>query len=88
MTQTTLSVTDRIAAFVEEQFLVTFGEDVTPDTNLFSAGVMDSFGYVQLVTFLQREFGLSLGDDEILNNVMVSLSSMAKTVNARLAEIG
>lgn len=88
MSETPLSVTDCIAAFIETQFLVSFGEDFTPDTNLFSEGFMDSFGYVQLINFLQTEFGLTLGDDAILTNVMSSLSSMTKAVNARLAEVG
>jgi hypothetical protein len=37
-----------IRAFIEEQFLIEFGDDFPEDTDLFRAGVMDSFGYVRL----------------------------------------
>ena len=76
----------RIADYVETQFLVTLDEDFTPDTNLFEAGIMDSFGYVQLIGFLQTEFGVTLGDDDYLTNVMVSLTRMTDAVTARLAQ--
>lgn len=76
----------RIADYVETQFLVTLDEDFTPDTNLFEAGIMDSFGYVQLIGFLQTEFGVTLGDDDYLTNVMVSLTRMTDVVTARLAQ--
>lgn len=74
----------QIADYIEGQFLVTLGVDFEPDTNLFEAGIMDSFGYVQLIGFLQSQFGLTLGDEDFLNNVMVSLTRMTETVTARL----
>lgn len=88
MTKPGSSVTDRIAAYIEAQFLVTYGEDFTAVTNLFEAGIMDSFGYVQLINFIQTEFGITLDDDAILTSVMVSLQRMADAVTASLAEVG
>ena len=69
-----------IRGYVEDQFLVTYGEDFQSDTNLFAAGIMDSFGYVQLVEFLQIHFGVTFDDDAILGNVMVSVDRMAAAV--------
>lgn len=88
MTQSHSAVIDRIAAYIEEQFLVTYGEDFTAATNLFETGIMDSFGYVQLINFLQSEFGITLDDDAILTSVMVSLQRMTDAVTASLAEAG
>ncbi|WP_275466511.1 acyl carrier protein [Streptomyces noursei] len=61
---------------MEDRFLVEFGEDVTPDTDLFKAGVMDSFGYLQLMDFLEAEFGVKISPDEILGNIFVSLATI------------
>lgn len=88
MIQSDTAVIDRIAAYIEAQFLVTNGEDFTAGTNLFEAGIMDSFGYVQLVNFIQSEFGITLDDDAILTSVMVSLQRMTDAVTASLAEAG
>ncbi|BCH61726.1 phosphopantetheine-binding protein [Agrobacterium vitis] len=80
------TVAPRIAKYIEEQFLVIFGEDFDVDTNLFEAGIMDSFGYVQLLGFLQSEFQLTLEDDEFLTNVMSSLRRMAVAASAKLVQ--
>jgi len=66
---------------------VTYGEDFTAGTNLFESGIMDSFSYVQLINFLQSTFDITLGDDAILTNVMVSLQRMTDAVTAGLAKV-
>lgn len=73
-----------IKAQIEEEMLVTYGEDFADDTNLFEAGIMDSFGYVQLVDFLQDTFGIAFSDDDILTNVLVSLARMTEAVEAQV----
>ena len=42
---------------------------------ILQAGLIDSFGFVQLVAFLEKEFGIKITDDEVLSD---SLSSFAK----------
>lgn len=76
----TASAETSIRRYIEDQFLVVYEVDFTADTNLFQAGIMDSFGYIQLVEFLQETFDIQLGDDAILGNVMVSQSSMLAAV--------
>ncbi len=79
---------DKIRAFIEEQFLVEFDDDFPEDTNLFKEGVMDSFGYVQLCRFLEREFAITFSEAEMTGNVLVSLSQIRDTVAAKLAAAG
>lgn len=79
---------DKIRAFIEEQFLVEFDDDFPEDTNLFKEGVMDSFGYVQLCRFLEREFAIAFTEAEMTGNVLVSLTQIRATVAAKLAQSG
>jgi len=80
---------DKIRAFIEEQFLVEFDDDDFPeDTNLFKEGVMDSFGYVQLCRFLEREFAITFTEAEMTGNVLVSLTQIRDTVTAKLKQNG
>jgi D-alanine--poly(phosphoribitol) ligase subunit 2 len=72
-----------IRKYIEDQFLVTWGQDFFDDTDLFQAGIMDSFGYVRLVGFLQSTFGLVFDDEEILTNVMVSCDRMFALIAVR-----
>ncbi|OJX77739.1 phosphopantetheine-binding protein [Magnetospirillum sp. 64-120] len=79
---------DKIRAFIEDQFLVSFDEDFPEDTNLFKEGIMDSFGYVQLCRFLEREFAITFSEAEMTGNVLVSLSQIRDTVAAKVAALG
>ncbi|MEV5595461.1 acyl carrier protein [Streptomyces sp. NPDC052496] len=68
--------TQKIQQFIEERFLVEFGGEVTAGTDLFKAGVIDSFGYIQLMSFIEDEFALEISDDELLAEVFVSLADL------------
>lgn len=75
-----------IRAHIEEEFLVQFGGELADDTDLFKAGIIDSFGYVRLIGFLQDTFGVSFGDEELLTNVMISVDRMADAIAAKLGQ--
>ncbi|WP_414167376.1 phosphopantetheine-binding protein [Streptoverticillium reticulum] len=77
--------TEKIRQFVEDRFLVEFGGDVTADSDLFKAGVMDSFGYIQLMGFLEDEFGIGISDEDMLTSVLVSLDAIDGFVAGKLA---
>ena len=68
--------TDKIRQFMETQFMFRFGDEVSDDTDLFQSGHMDSFGYIQLVRFIEAEFNLKFSDEDILSNVLVSFSAI------------
>lgn len=78
---------ETIRIYIQDQFLVTFGENFQAETDLFQAGIMDSFGYIQLIDFLQTTFDLEFDDEDILANVMVSLERMTAVVTANAASM-
>ncbi|MEV7186170.1 acyl carrier protein [Kitasatospora sp. NPDC093102] len=79
------STTDTIRTYLEERFLFEFDEEITPNTDLFKAGVIDSFGYVRMMKFLESEFSMVLDSDEILMDVLVSLDAIDGFVQKKLA---
>ncbi|WP_316976523.1 acyl carrier protein [Shumkonia mesophila] len=79
---------DKIRAFIEDQFLVEFDESFPEGTNLFKEGVMDSFGYVQLCRFLEKEFAIAFTEAEMTGNVLVSLTQIRETVAQKVARRG
>ncbi|MFB6877492.1 phosphopantetheine-binding protein [Streptomyces sp. NPDC056323] len=75
-----------IRRLIEEQFLVDFDGELTAETDLFKAGVMDSFGYIQLLNSVERDFSLQLTDEEFLRNIFSSLETIDAFVAKKLAE--
>jgi D-alanine--poly(phosphoribitol) ligase subunit 2 len=79
---------DRIRLFLEDQFLIDFGDELSADTDLFKAGVIDSFGYVRLMSFLREDFSLEVATEDMLMNVLVSLEAMTEFVTRHSAVRG
>ncbi|MEV5203140.1 phosphopantetheine-binding protein [Streptomyces sp. NPDC053720] len=75
-----------IQRLIEDQFLVEFDGELTAESDLFKTGVMDSFGYIQLLTAIEGEFSLQLTDEEFLRNIFSSLDAIDAFVANKLAD--
>lgn len=76
----------RLRNMIEEQFLVEFDEELTDQSDLFKAGVIDSFGYIQLLGSIEEEFSIQLKDEDFLKNILTSLESIDAFVAKKIAE--
>jgi acyl carrier protein len=72
-----------VRAFVEEHFLVTFGADFDLTTNLFETQIIDSFGFVELVRFLEREFAIEIRDPDLVSGALTSIAHIVDLVKER-----
>jgi acyl carrier protein len=75
-----------IRQFITDNFL--FREDrasLTDSESLLEAGVIDSTGVLELVAFLETEFGLSVGDSEMVPENLDSISRIVSYVKGKTA---
>ncbi|MBN3725607.1 phosphopantetheine-binding protein [Burkholderia sp. Ac-20379] len=75
----------KIRDYIEENFLIEFDEDFPEDTDLFKAGIMDSFGYVQMCRFIEREFNIKFSEQDMTHNVLISVTRIEQFVEQKLA---
>ena len=52
----------RIRDFISSKSKMVKGDDLATDTKLFTSGLLDSLTFIQLVTFIESTFNLSLAD--------------------------
>lgn len=64
---------------------VTGGRDVANDEPLIENGVMTSLQTVELVTFLEDEFGIMIEDEEFDEENFASVDSIATLVEGKAA---
>lgn len=79
-------VQKKIREFIEDNFL--FREDraaISDTESLLEAGVIDSTGVLELVAFLESEFGLAVGDADIVPENLDSISRIAGYVGRKSA---
>jgi acyl carrier protein len=79
----------KIRQYLAETLLIEFSDDdggVREDANLFESGLIDSFGFVQLVAFLEKEFDIKISDDEVLSDSLSSFAKIRSFVEAKVAQ--
>ncbi|WP_222598231.1 acyl carrier protein [Lentzea tibetensis] len=74
-------LTAELKSYLENEALFRFDDEITEDTDLFKAGVLDSFGYVSLMNHVRERHGVELGED-LLDSVLVSLRGIVEFVEA------
>lgn len=75
----------KLRRFFAEQLMVKFDDRLTENSNLFQQGVINSHGYMQILNFLEKEFNVTLTDDELFSNVLVSYSNILDFLESKCA---
>ncbi len=75
------SVSYSLRSFIEDNYLVSFEEEgFDNETNLFENGIIDSFGLVELITFIEGNFSKKFRDDELTSPLLSSISGMISLI--------
>lgn len=72
-----------ILDYLRDAVLLDPAEEIPLDESLLEARVLDSYGVVDLVTFLEREFGVTIPDEDLTKEKLGSIRKMAKYVETR-----
>lgn len=76
-----MNETRRIRDFILETFLFTNDEAaLADDESLLEKGIIDSTGVLELVTFLESEFGITVEDEELLPDNLDSVNRVGAYV--------
>ena len=79
-----MNVTERIFEFVREHFDIGDDPDYTPEVHLFVEGFVDSLGAVEIIDFVENEFGIKITQKDITLYPMNTVSEIAKVVESKL----
>lgn len=84
MSQSEPEILAKVRAFIEREFLYMRPDFKLNDgDDLMKAGVVDSMGVLEVMNFLDEEFGVTLNDDEITEANLGSLQAIARFVATR-----
>lgn len=77
--------TAEIKAFIIANFLFgQEGEGFTDDQSFLESGIIDSTGLLELVSFLEQKYGISIGDRELIPENLDSLRNASQLVARKL----
>jgi acyl carrier protein len=76
---------DEVRAFIIDNFLFgQGGEDLQSEDSLMDKGIIDSTGVLELVGFLERNYGLQVEDEELLPENLDSISNITRYVENKV----
>jgi acyl carrier protein len=59
-----MTIEENVRGFVLENFYVSDPAELTDDASLIETGIVDSMGYLDIILFLETEFGIAIDDRE------------------------
>jgi acyl carrier protein len=81
-----MDVQKRVRQFIIENFYISNPAEVADDTLLVTAGLVDSTGMLEIVTFLESEFGIRIADHETTPENLESIARIAAFVARKQGE--
>lgn len=71
--------------FLFENYLFGYSEDeLTNDTSFLEFGVLDSMGIIELIVFIQNEFGIEISYSEILPENLDSVNRVSRLIYEKM----
>jgi acyl carrier protein len=65
-----------------------FHKNIGDDESLIEAGIMDSLGILILLSILQDRFNITLNENDLNENMFMSINTITQFVEDKLAEQG
>ncbi len=78
-----MSVSQRVKQFIVENFYVSDPAELGDDTLLVTNGYVDSTGMLEIISFLESEFGIRITDQETTPENLESISRIAAFVASK-----
>jgi acyl carrier protein len=80
------AVEETIEGYLTETFLLGMSTEIDRERSLVDAGIVDSTGIVELVSFLEERFAIAIPDEDLTPGNFETVSRIAAYVRRRLAD--
>ena len=83
---TRVEINQKIRQFIEANSPVATQDKLSDTDSLLDNNIIDSMGFLDLVTFVESEFDVAVEDDELLTDNFESIESVTEFVNAKISQ--
>jgi acyl carrier protein len=75
---------DTVKQFIIDNFFYGADTNISPDTSFLGSNIVDSTGILEIVSFLQDTFNVTIDDDEMLPENLDSLKNIEQFLIRKL----
>ena len=78
-------ITQNIRNFLLENYLFGYSDnEISNDTSFLEFGILDSFGIIELIAFIENEFGIEISYSEILPENLDSVNCVSRLIYKKM----
>ena len=74
----------KLAQFIQENFVVGLDEELQDDDSLLEKGIIDSTGVLELVAFLEETYKFKIKDEELIPENLDSIKNISKLILGKM----
>jgi len=75
---------EKIRNFIVENFLFGNDDGLLDDSSFLEEGIIDSTGILELVSFLEEEFGITVDDEDLIPENLDSINNVTNYLARKL----
>jgi len=75
---------EKIRGFIVENFLFGNDDGLTDNSSFLEEGIIDSTGILELVSFLEEEFGITVDDEDLIPENLDSVNNVTNYLAGKL----
>ena len=77
---------DDICQFITEKFLFGEEKEINDHDSLLEAGIIDSTGILELISYLEDHFKIKVNDDELFPENLDSIANICSFLNEKMSK--
>jgi acyl carrier protein len=79
-------VKDQVKGYLLDNFLMGgMDQDIQDEASLMDSHILDSTGFIELISYLEEQFQIQVSDDEMVPDNLDSLKNIAHFVSTKRA---
>lgn len=79
-----MSTKDKLRSYILENYLFSNDQSALADDDSFlDKGIIDSTGILEVIYFLEEEFGIKVEDEEMVPENLDSISNLARYIESK-----
>jgi acyl carrier protein len=78
-----MSIEAKIRAYIGENFLFGEADQLGVDDSFLDKGIIDSTGILEIVMFLEEQFGIKVADSEMLPENLDSIGNIGRFITKK-----
>jgi len=77
------ALAESLRQFIEDTFLFGVNTDYTDDASLMDNSIIDSTGVLELIAYLESEYGITIADEDLVPENLDSITGLVSFIQRK-----